>query len=68
LTAQDKRERPLPLHRRAHRLRQDRRRAGDCAGADAVEIISVDSALVYRGMDIGTAKPTPENSPPCRTT
>ena len=26
----------------------------------AVEIISVDSALVYRGMDIGTAKPTPD--------
>lgn len=25
-----------------------------------VEIISVDSALVYRGMDIGTAKPEPE--------
>ena len=25
-----------------------------------VEIISVDSALVYRGMDIGTAKPRPE--------
>ncbi|SFD76542.1 tRNA (adenosine(37)-N6)-dimethylallyltransferase MiaA [Massilia yuzhufengensis] len=25
-----------------------------------VEIISVDSALIYRGMDIGTAKPTPE--------
>lgn len=25
-----------------------------------LEIISVDSALVYRGMDIGTAKPTPE--------
>ncbi|MGZ5819313.1 MAG: isopentenyl transferase family protein, partial [Burkholderiaceae bacterium] len=24
------------------------------------EIISVDSALVYRGMDIGTAKPTAE--------
>ncbi len=24
-----------------------------------VEIVSVDSALVYRGMDIGTAKPTP---------
>lgn len=24
-----------------------------------VELISVDSALVYRGMDIGTAKPTP---------
>ena len=25
-----------------------------------VEIVSVDSALVYRGMDIGTAKPLPE--------
>ena len=25
-----------------------------------LEIISVDSALVYRGMDIGTAKPSPE--------
>ncbi|MFI4914856.1 MAG: tRNA (adenosine(37)-N6)-dimethylallyltransferase MiaA, partial [Steroidobacterales bacterium] len=25
-----------------------------------LEIISVDSALVYRGMDVGTAKPTPE--------
>jgi tRNA dimethylallyltransferase len=25
-----------------------------------VEIISIDSALVYRGMDIGTAKPSPE--------
>lgn len=25
-----------------------------------VEIISVDSAMVYRGMNIGTAKPTPE--------
>jgi tRNA dimethylallyltransferase len=24
------------------------------------EIISVDSGMVYRGMDIGTAKPTPE--------
>lgn len=24
-----------------------------------VEVVSVDSALVYRGMDIGTAKPTP---------
>src|SRR5215203_5607566 len=24
----------------------------------AVEIVSVDSALVYRGMDIGTAKPS----------
>ena len=28
------------------------------AGACAVEIVSVDSALVYRGLDIGTAKPT----------
>ncbi|MGN0920343.1 MAG: tRNA (adenosine(37)-N6)-dimethylallyltransferase MiaA [Cellvibrio sp.] len=25
-----------------------------------VELISVDSTLVYRGMDVGTAKPTPE--------
>lgn len=25
-----------------------------------VEVISVDSALIYRGMDIGTAKPTPQ--------
>ncbi|MGN6826724.1 tRNA (adenosine(37)-N6)-dimethylallyltransferase MiaA [Paucibacter sp. M5-1] len=38
---------------------------GKTAGALAlaevlpIEIISVDSALVYRGMDIGTAKPTP---------
>jgi tRNA dimethylallyltransferase len=30
------------------------------ASAYPVEIISVDSALVYRGMDIGTAKPEPE--------
>ncbi len=29
------------------------------AGTRPVEIVSVDSALVYRGMDIGTAKPTP---------
>jgi len=29
------------------------------ADVRAVEIVSVDSALVYRGMDIGTAKPTP---------
>jgi len=28
------------------------------APAQAVEIVSVDSALVYRGMDIGTAKPS----------
>ncbi len=30
------------------------------ADRHAIEIISVDSALVYRGMDIGTAKPSPE--------
>ncbi len=30
------------------------------AGEHAVEIISVDSALVYRGMTIGTAKPSAE--------
>jgi tRNA dimethylallyltransferase len=30
------------------------------ARAHAVEIVSVDSALVYRGMDIGTAKPSAE--------
>src|SRR5258705_12748654 len=28
------------------------------AGEHGAEIISVDSALVYRGMDIGTAKPS----------
>lgn len=28
--------------------------------AIGAEIVSVDSALVYRGLDIGTAKPTPE--------
>tara|TARA_R110002049_G_scaffold296784_2_gene485148 strand:+ start:1381 stop:2295 length:915 start_codon:yes stop_codon:yes gene_type:complete len=32
----------------------------DIANRYPVEIISVDSALVYRGMDIGTAKPEPE--------
>jgi tRNA dimethylallyltransferase len=31
----------------------------EIARARPCEIISVDSALVYRGMDIGTAKPTP---------
>mgnify|MGYP002398228703 CR=1 FL=1 len=30
-----------------------------------IEIVSVDSALVYRGMDIGTARP---NARRCRTT
>jgi tRNA dimethylallyltransferase len=28
-------------------------------GADRVQLISADSALIYRGMDIGTAKPSP---------
>jgi len=32
----------------------------DLAAQYPVEIISVDSALIYRDMDIGTAKPTPE--------
>lgn len=31
----------------------------EIAGRIPAEIISVDSALLYRGMDIGTAKPTP---------
>ncbi|MEM7283552.1 MAG: tRNA (adenosine(37)-N6)-dimethylallyltransferase MiaA [Pseudomonadota bacterium] len=31
-----------------------------CAKHLPVELISVDSALVYRGMDVGTAKPEPE--------
>jgi tRNA dimethylallyltransferase len=30
-----------------------------------IEVISLDSALVYRGMDIGTAKPTPEERSVC---
>jgi tRNA dimethylallyltransferase len=32
----------------------------DLASEWPLEVISVDSALVYRGMDIGTAKPSPE--------
>lgn len=35
------------------------------ARALPVEIISVDSALVYRDMDIGTAKPTPDERAVC---
>lgn len=31
----------------------------EAAGSLPVEIVSVDSAMVYRGMDIGTAKPDP---------
>ncbi len=34
--------------------------AAKVAGSAAVELVSVDSMAVYRGMDIGTAKPTPE--------
>ncbi len=30
-----------------------------------IEIISLDSALIYKGMDIGTAKPTPEEQRIC---
>ncbi len=33
-----------------------------------VEIISLDSALVYRDMDIGKAKPSASNAPLSRTT
>src|SRR2546422_2428738 len=33
--------------------------AATLAGHFPVEIVSVDSAQVYRGMDIGTAKPDP---------
>ncbi|WP_085314586.1 tRNA (adenosine(37)-N6)-dimethylallyltransferase MiaA [Derxia lacustris] len=33
---------------------------GGVAGVTGAEIVSVDSALVYRGMDIGTAKPDRE--------
>ncbi|MCH8180707.1 MAG: tRNA (adenosine(37)-N6)-dimethylallyltransferase MiaA [Proteobacteria bacterium] len=35
--------------------------AAQCAqaqGGSAIEVLSVDSALIYRGMDIGTAKPS----------
>ena len=34
------------------------RLAENSGGDPAVEVVSVDSALVYRGMDIGTAKPS----------
>jgi tRNA dimethylallyltransferase len=33
--------------------------AAQFAGSHRIEIVSVDSAQVYRGMDIGTAKPSP---------
>ncbi len=44
---------------RADRQRQERAGAGAGRSALPVEIVSVDSAQVYRGIDIGTAKPTP---------
>ncbi len=34
--------------------------AVDCARALRSEVISADSMLVYKGLDIGTAKPTKE--------
>ena len=37
-------------------------------GGPAVELVSVDSMAVYRGMDLGTAKPPPESGPRSRTT
>ncbi|MCY0388818.1 tRNA (adenosine(37)-N6)-dimethylallyltransferase MiaA [Robbsia sp. Bb-Pol-6] len=46
---------PTASGKTAAALEVARRRA---ARGQTVEIISVDSALVYRGMDIGTAKPT----------
>ena len=59
--ADERERRRLPLPRRADGFGQERGRAGDrrrARAAPAVEIVSVDSALVYRGMDIGTAKPS----------
>ena len=32
----------------------------NCVKSLPVEVISVDSALIYKGMDIGTAKPSKE--------
>ncbi len=43
----------------AIRSGSDRTTAGGIPGC-SVELVSVDSMAVYRGMDIGTAKPTPE--------
>ena len=47
-----------PRDRRAHRRRQDRGRRGVAVRLGG-EIVSADSMQVYRGMDIGTAKPPP---------
>ena len=35
---------------------------------DGIELVSVDSMQVYRGMDIGTAKPPSTNAPRSPTT
>ncbi|MEN9538976.1 MAG: hypothetical protein RLZZ126_1211 [Pseudomonadota bacterium] len=53
--------RPLPFHVAIAGPTASGKTAAALAIAQrhATEIISVDSALVYRGMDIGTAKPTP---------
>ena len=49
-----------PRARRAHRVGQVRRsRSPPPHALGDVEIVSVDSMQVYRGLDIGTAKPTP---------
>ena len=37
------------------------------AAGQPAEIINADSMLVYRGMDIGTAKPTAAERAACRT-
>ena len=42
------------------RQRQERRSRSRLARQYPFEIVSVDSAQVYRGLDIGTAKPTPD--------
>jgi tRNA dimethylallyltransferase len=36
--------------------------------ASPIEIVSMDSRQVYRGMDVGTAKPTPRSARRFRTT
>ena len=48
-----------PRHRRADRRGQDRRR-GAARRALPIEAVNADSRQVYRGMDIGTGKPTAE--------
>lgn len=44
----------------AARLQDALASSDSCHGVPPVELVSVDAAQVYRGMDIGTAKPTPE--------